>query len=214
MAELGWRALRAGSLYSLALALHPKSALRVTGWIRPFRQNQPVDSDGNPIPWWVYPAISFVEERLAPTQSVLEFGSGHSTLWLAQRVHTILSVETDKQWADRIRSIAPPNVSLTVTSLAKDQLATLPIPSDFRADIVVVDCDGNRIACADYAVRNHLSGSGIVLWDNTDGPDWPNIIGLMKKYGFSEISFVGMTAQIVTTSRTTIFYRHGNCLQI
>jgi hypothetical protein len=90
-----------------------------------------------------------------------------------------------------------------------DAAATLDAKlSDF--DILVIDA-GNRIEIAKLAV-GRLNQQGVVIWDNTDGPDWPAIRGLLVGYGFREVSFSGLIPQEVCESRTTVFYRTHNCL--
>jgi len=60
----------------------------------------------------------------------------------------------------------------------------------------------------------HLNETGIVIWDNTDGPDWNEIKSLMTSNGFKEISFTGMVPQELNQSKTTLFYWSKNCLNI
>ena len=43
-------------------------------------------------PWWPYPAIRRVESLLGTAWSVLEFGVGASTAWLARRARTAVRV--------------------------------------------------------------------------------------------------------------------------
>jgi hypothetical protein len=45
--------------------------------------------------------IAFLESHLRPTDHVFEWGSGDSTVWLAQRVRYVTSVEHDPTWAAR-----------------------------------------------------------------------------------------------------------------
>lgn len=40
-----------------------------------------VDKDGNPIPWYTYPAIEFLNSLDFSSKNVFEYGTGNSTLW-------------------------------------------------------------------------------------------------------------------------------------
>lgn len=53
-------------------------------------------------PWLAPAAIEFLEGYLKPTDQMLEFGSGRSTLWFAQRVGHITSVEHNGDWHQKI----------------------------------------------------------------------------------------------------------------
>lgn len=53
-------------------------------------------------PWITPLAIAFFEGILKPEFRVLEHGSGGSTLWLAERVSEVVSVETNEKWRDGI----------------------------------------------------------------------------------------------------------------
>ena len=77
---------------------------------------------------------------------------------------------------------------------------------------MIIDA-GDRISCGKNSIK-FLNDSGVVMWDNTDGKDWPEIKEIFTKQSFKEISFTGMIPQEFMLSRTTIFYRKNNCLKI
>ena len=53
-------------------------------------------------PWLTKDANAFLESWFLPTDIGLEFGSGRSTPWIAQRVGKLYSVETNSQWSERV----------------------------------------------------------------------------------------------------------------
>ncbi|MER9046372.1 class I SAM-dependent methyltransferase [Mesorhizobium sp. M0923] len=55
-------------------------------------------------PWLTRDAIDFLDQWLRPTDIFAEFGSGRSTIWIAQRVRSLLSVEPDPNWHSIISS--------------------------------------------------------------------------------------------------------------
>ncbi len=85
--------------------------LRTTGWLRSVQDHAAVDNQG-PVPWFTYPAIGQLARMVRPGWRVLEFGSGHSTLWWAARVAEVVSVEHDPAWAARLHADRPANVTL------------------------------------------------------------------------------------------------------
>ena len=94
------------------LRIHPKSGLRKVGWYRSCRVAKPIDSDGSPLPWWTYPAIAFLRDRIRPQFRVLEFGAGYSTLWLCRRVQQVVSFENSPEWLRALQPQVGKNVTL------------------------------------------------------------------------------------------------------
>ena len=84
--------------------------LTVSGWNESFHHGLPQDSSGNPLPWYTYAAIDFLEGRTRPDMRVFEYGSGNSTLWWGSRTEQVVACEHDKAWYDRMVSVLPANV--------------------------------------------------------------------------------------------------------
>jgi hypothetical protein len=56
----------------------------------------------NPRPWMTDGAVDFIERNLRPTDRVIEFGGGWSSIWWASRAAWTLTVEADHIWAAKI----------------------------------------------------------------------------------------------------------------
>lgn len=95
--DVVWRGLRLLGAGPLLLRVHPSSGLRRAGWFRSSRHRDSIDRSGVALPWWGYAAIQFIEERIRRDARALEFGSGNSTCWLAERVASIVTIENDPQ---------------------------------------------------------------------------------------------------------------------
>lgn len=70
-------------------------------------------------PWLTPQAVSLLSQLLGKEDSVLEFGSGRSTTWFAQRCASVISVEHDEKYFKHIRakSAGYDNVNLLYKSL-------------------------------------------------------------------------------------------------
>lgn len=55
-------------------------------------------------PWLTAAMVDLLDTWLLPSDAGLEFGSGRSTKWFAQKVEHLVSVEHDPQWFQRVRS--------------------------------------------------------------------------------------------------------------
>ncbi len=54
------------------------------------------------VPWLTRAMVEILESWLKPGDRGFEWGSGRSTIWLAQRVGSLVSVEHDPEWYGRI----------------------------------------------------------------------------------------------------------------
>lgn len=184
------------------------------GWFRTLKEGQCVDKNGSPIPWWSYSFIVFLEPRLSRTMKVFEYGSGHSTLWLARRVGSIVSMEISRHWYELIKKTLPVNakIELRENYVKGDDYALLAGSRSAKFDIVVVD-GRDRARCAMNAI-DALTTEGVIIWDDADQPQMREGREFLKGKGFRQLSFVGTGPQHHGAHSTCVFYRDGNCLGI
>lgn len=190
------------------------AGLRESGWRRSARQNAPVSGSGVPIPWFPYPAIELLHERLPVSAVVFEWGTGHSTLWFSERVSKVISVESDPRWAEYVRNRAGRNVKILVPGEEHAYVQAVT-QSDELFDIVVVDgMKSLRYRCGLAALLS-LAPGGVVVWDNADQPDFarawddylaPRGFRRLPLRGFGPLGYAEWTLAIV--------YRDDNCLGI
>jgi hypothetical protein len=123
-------------------------------------------------PWLPYPVVRCLGKLVNPTWHVLEFGSGASTLWLADRVANVISHEHNPEWYERVRArlklTGRRNVELSLFT-SRDEYASVEKYGDGAFDFVLIDGHW-RDACAESAVRAVRPG-GFVYFDNSDVPD-------------------------------------------
>ena len=63
-----------------------------------------VDRDGNPIPWYTYPAIEYLSQFDYSDKKVFEFGCGYSSPFWAERAAEVVSIEDNPIWFGRWQS--------------------------------------------------------------------------------------------------------------
>ncbi|MBS0664172.1 MAG: FkbM family methyltransferase [Verrucomicrobia bacterium] len=186
--------------------------LTETGWVRSVREGAVVAADGTPLPWTTYPFIEFIGPRLRPEWRVFEYGSGASTLYYAQRVHTVMAVEHDRPFAESLRPKLPANVTLLVreqgsTEYAEAVTALVPPPH-----LVIVD-GRDRVRCV-AAAHGRLAPDGVLVLDDTDRPEYAPAGAQLAAAGFRRLDFWGFSPGLAERRCTTIFYRPGNLLGI
>lgn len=122
------------------------------------------------LPWLSYDAVRVIAAHLArfPQSSVLEFGSGFSTLWLAQRCGRLYSIEDSPVWygrmQPRLRAQAHVGYELCTTP---DSYCNAAARYGGAFDLIIVD-GSHRHCCVQQSLA-YLKPGGILYLDNTDG---------------------------------------------
>jgi len=194
-------------------AMHRASYLDETGWNRSATLGSCVDGEGNPVPWITYPAIDFIGRRVRPEMSVFEYGCGASTLWWASRVKEVVSCEHDEAWHRAIAARVPDNVRVNFVALEPGGAYCQKAAERSAAyDVIVID-GRDRVNCALNALPA-LKADGVIVWDNSDRPDYTEGYEFLRQNGFKKIEFTGMAPLSGATCETSVFYRDDNCFSI
>lgn len=115
-------------------------------------------------PLLCHSATRRIASLLTRSSRVIEFGSGASTLWLAQRTGNLLSYETDERWYESVSaSLRRHNITNTVILLWDGEDLS---PPDAPPDLIIID-GHRRDLCADFATRVAGPNTYIFL-DNSD----------------------------------------------
>ncbi len=190
-----------------------KGYLAEIGWLKAFDQRSPVDENGDPIPWVTYSFIDFIKPRLRHDQRVFEFGSGNSTLFYAKYCGSILSVEHDRNWFDKIGSTMPENSRLIYQPLTPGgSYSQAPPDTGERFDIIIVD-GRDRVNCCKNSI-DALSERGVIILDDSERSKYAEAIDFLTGQGFRHIAFSGISPGFFYYKSTSVFYRDGNCLGI
>ncbi len=142
------------------------------------------------IPWITDGANDFLFQKVSSKtiNSVLEFGSGASTVWFAENVETLISVEHDREWHSKVTSI------ISDRGLHVEDYILLPRPyssicnsyKDRLFDLVVVD-GRDRVSCAE-ASYNLVRPGGYLMLDNDERASYNPIHNLLE--GWEKTSYV------------------------
>ncbi len=169
------------------------------------RQKQlPIDRDGQPLPWYTYPAIQYISQLDLSDRDAFEFGSGNGSLFWAARVRTLISVESDPQWHGMISSKRSENQQV----LLEENLDLYPHSihrSGKKFDLIIVDGKRRR-PCAAEAVEC-LAANGMIILDNSDW--YPKTAQLLRDTGLIQIDFTGYGPVNNYTWTTSLFLTRG-----
>lgn len=132
------------------------------------------------LPWLSHSAIDFLEDYLKPEHKVVEFGGGGSTLFFSSRVAHVLCIESNPEWAARIKTelerkgITNVDVELHPYNLHdveayKTSSALLRINSE-EFDVALIDGDEPKHVKLRPTCFNHVQEKikkGIIIVDDS-----------------------------------------------
>ena len=130
----------------------------------------------DPGPWITYSAIRWLQTFLHPRMRVFEWGAGQSTVWFAQRVHSIITVEDDPSWfrqvMDQIGEAGVLNAQVNLIQpsedLGWDLYAGAIDGYEIPFDLIYIDGHlKSRLFCAGHAIRA-AGENTVILLDNSD----------------------------------------------
>jgi hypothetical protein len=193
------------------VAVRHQNYLRDMGWPDSVARHLPVDALGEPLPWYSYAAIHFLEKRLPAGLLIFEFGSGYSTIWWAGRSREVQACEHDREWCEKVSALLPANASLRYVKLDRDgEYSRAATATGLRFDVVVVD-GRDRVHCAIRAMDS-LAPDGVMIWDDSERERYEPGFTALSRAGFRRVDFIGLGPVTRNRQCTSIFYRSENRL--
>ncbi|MGA8264286.1 MAG: hypothetical protein WB779_07590 [Ignavibacteriaceae bacterium] len=183
------------------------------GWFQSYKNKTSVDKNGNPIPWITYPFIDFISERLNKNIDIFEFGSGNSTFFYATKVKSLITVEHDKQWFDKISKIIPENVEIIFREGDTDGNYCRCIKDTHNKFDIIIDDALDRVNCI-YSSLESLSEKGVIILDDSERKEYKDGVDFLIKSNFKKLDFWGIAPGILFRKCTSVFYKKNNCLEI
>ena len=195
------------------ISLRYNGYLLQRGWFTAYKTGTPVGGKNEPLPWMTYPFISFIEQRLTREMDIFEYGSGYSTLYFAPKVRTIISVEHDIAWLEKMKADIPGNSTINYIELdVNGAYAQSSVNSGKQFDIIIVD-GRDRVNCMKQSVEA-LNRRGVLILDDAQREEYRPGINYLGEKNFKRISFTGIAPGNLDEKNTDVFYRSDNCLNI
>lgn len=175
------------------------------------------------LPWWTLSATKEMELFLKSKRaaSVFEWGAGASTIWLAKRASSVITIEHNEIWANKVRSIIkgktnvsifyhPPEFShghegkyeskkVGYKNNSFESYVKAITRSNHSYDLIVIDGRA-RSSCFEIAL-DHLNDGGFILFDNLNRKRYKEVL---KKFhnDILVIKTGGLTVALPYTSKT------------
>lgn len=173
---------------------------RKHGHFRSSKQWAAVDAAGRALPWYTYPAITYLQVLDLSDSVVFEYGSGNSTRFWAERTRRVHSVESDAAWHRKVAPHLPENAEIELITDAEAYVGALTRMGE-PADIIVVD-GSHRGSCARQAVE-HLAPGGFIVLDNADW--YSKTAAFLRSSELVEVDFIGFTPINAYVTCTSLF---------
>lgn len=123
--------------------------------------------ENNDLPWLAEDANNFLKSNINKNMCVLEFGSGRSTKFFAQRVKEVFSREHDNSWYSQVSNELKSLENVQYDYFENlDDYADVSILKDSYFDIVLVD-GRNRGNCLLNSIPK-LKQGGVLILDNSE----------------------------------------------
>ncbi len=184
-----------------------------TGWFASYQTKTPVDAQFQAIPWFTYPAIDFLGERLKKSFAILEYGAGNSSVYFSERVGSVDALEHNAEWFAMVNTKVSGNTKLHLISEEDlSSYASFPATLNKKYDLIIVDAI-DRNACMQQAV-SLLREGGIIVLDDSEREEYADGRAFVVAQGFKCLDFWGMAPIVLHKKCTSFFYKQDNCLAI
>ena len=127
-------------------------------------------------PWVAPQAVSWLDAHLDTSMRGLEYGSGRSTVWFANRLSELISIEDAPEWYDKVKETLIETETENVTYLLKestpDTTGTIPYVEQIKSydpetfDFIVVDGKFRDKIALEAICR--LKSKGLLLLDDAE----------------------------------------------
>jgi len=181
-----------------------------TGWIASVEAASPVNAKGEPIPWFTYPAIDFLESKIRADWTVWEWGCGNSTLWWAAKAARVFSIEHNAEWHQKISADLAANAAIALIEDPNIYASLRAIETAERFDVIVIDGE-QRNLCARSAV-GLTKPTSLIVFDNSDRKEYRDGLAFLGAGGWKRIDFFGLVPSYAYRTCTSVFYRDESLL--
>lgn len=167
------------------------------------------DRDGNPIPWYTYPAIEYLAQFDYTKKNIFEYGCGYSSAFWAERAQSVTSIEDKTEWFDKWQAeFGYANLNMRWRDEGEGYENAI-FEDGLQYDVIVID-GKRREKCAETAVKA-LAAGGMVILDDSDrintSEEYRRAVAVLKAADLIQIDFHGFCPMNCYTKTTSLFLK-------
>ncbi|MBP5399300.1 MAG: SAM-dependent methyltransferase [Alphaproteobacteria bacterium] len=166
------------------------------------------DKDGNPIPWYTYPAIEYLSQFDYSKLKIFEFGCGYSSAFWAERAKRVVSIEDKTDWFEKWKSeFRYENLDIRWRDEGEGYDAAI-FEDNEKYDVIVID-GKRRKECAAAAVKA-LNDGGMIILDDSDrintSEEYVQAVKILREADLLQVDFYGFCPMNCYTKTTSVFF--------
>ena len=190
-----------------------ESYLNTSGWLKSLHEERPCDDSGAPLPWMAFPMISLLRERITREHTLFEFGSGFSTEFYAGLAKSVVSIEHDHAWIERIQDKLPSNAKVQHQPLDSDgEYCRAAQHSDAAPNVVIID-GRDRVNCLKQTVPS-CPETTVFVFDDTHREKYQDGLAWATQQNYKLLRFEGLKPGGLELNQSTLVYKPGNVFGI
>jgi len=169
-----------------------------------------VDRDGNPIPWYTYPAIEYLSQFDYSNKKVFEFGCGSSSQFWAERAMSVVAIEDNAEWLEKWRREFEwgklSNLEVKYRDEGEGYYRAIS-ESGETFDVIIID-GKLRAECARAAVACGAAG-GMIILDDSDrintSEEYVRAVNFLRQGDYIQVDFYGFCPMNNFAKTTSVF---------
>ena len=171
------------------------------GYDASVRAKRPISAQGQPLPWYSYPAIEYLSQWDCRGLNIFEYSSGYGSLWWADKGANQYSVEHDPAWHGQVSALASQLKYLGLKENREDYANAIHA-FDLQWDIIIIDGVW-RVSCAEQALKAAQRHT-VILLDNSDW--YRDVAEVLRKGGYFQVDFSGFGPINQYATTTSLFF--------
>ena len=145
-------------------------------------------------------AFKFVEKIITPETVMLETGAGSSTVWFAERVKSIISFETNRDWYHLVYHILAEK-ELKNVDLRFDPTYPTQGPTKIKGPFDLAFIDGRGRVLSLIRIAPHIKQGGYIVLDDAQRWEYSYAKPYFKEAGWKVQDFIMPEKAMVTVWR-------------
>ena len=166
------------------------------------------DREGNPIPWYTYPAIEYLSQFDYSDKKIFEFGCGNSSKFWAARAQKVVSVEDNLKWFEKWQQEMRASSQQVLWRDEGEIYENAILESDEKFDVIIVDGKRREKCCETALLR--LAKGGMIILDDSDrintSEEYKKSVAILRAADLLQVDFYGFCPMNNYTKTTSVFF--------
>lgn len=170
-----------------------------------------IDKDGNPLPWYTYPAIEYLKQFDYSNKIVFEFGVANSSVFWAHQAQKVVSIEDNALWFEKWqKEFDAKNLDIRLRPESEGYENAI-FEDDIKYDVIIID-GKRRSQCARVAIEK-IADNGMIILDDSDrvntSKEYIEAIKILRSKKLIQVDFYGFCPMNNYSKTTSLFLQRN-----